>query len=58
MGSILSRISDDIREYERLCEKYNEPVQYDGNTPDCYGKHAMQLQRKQAKMATGIQNES
>ncbi|MES3004592.1 MAG: hypothetical protein V4690_00595 [Patescibacteria group bacterium] len=40
----MSAISDDIREYEFLCGKYNEKVVYsDDRSPDCYGSHAKKL---------------
>lgn len=42
MGSILSKISDDIDEYVALCKHFGEPVQRSptSGNPDCYGKHA------------------
>jgi hypothetical protein len=46
MGSIMSAISDDIDEYVRLCEKYNEKVQYSSGSADCYGEHARKLKER------------
>jgi hypothetical protein len=58
----MSAIHDDIKEYEALCKKYGESVQYKAGSPDCYGAHAADLEkrfaaeRKQAKGA--IMNET
>lgn len=51
MGNLLSAVADDMRYYVRLCQKYNEEVQYTkdayGNDlPDCYGNHAKKLEVK------------
>lgn len=46
MGSIMSAISDDIEEYEALCKRYGEEVQYKHSGPDCYGKHKDELEWK------------
>jgi hypothetical protein len=51
MGNILSVIQDDINEYEYLCRKYKEEVQtkfdaYGNRTPDCYGDHALALNKR------------
>ncbi len=43
MGSIISAISDDIDEYEALCRKYGEKIQYSYGSADCYGEHADSL---------------
>lgn len=59
MGDILSKIQDDINEYESLCRKYEEEVVYSqtrwgDKCQDCYGKHAMKLQeRKRKEMSEG-----
>jgi len=55
LGSLTSKISDDIDEYKRLCEIHNEDIQYinghfsEGQffsgSPDCYGKHAERLRK-------------
>jgi len=52
MSSIMTAIADDIREYRRLAELFNESVQYKRTAygsllEDCYGEHAEKL-RKQA----------
>lgn len=44
-GSILSKIKDDMEEYEALCEYYNEEVQSDHSGPKCYGEHSNKLKR-------------
>lgn len=49
MGSIMSAISDDIDEYEALCEKYNEKIRYSVGGPDCYGEHARLLKERQRR---------
>jgi len=46
VGSIISAISDDIDEYEALCERYGETVQYKSSGPDCYGPHCDELKWK------------
>lgn len=51
MGSIISAINDDIKEYEYLCKKFNEkpqssPDAYGNMLLDCYGKHAMELKER------------
>lgn len=48
MSSLMSAISDDIREYRRLCELFNEKVQYKRTyygslLEDCYSDHAKKL---------------
>jgi hypothetical protein len=43
MGSI---IYDDISEYEALCRKYNEAVQYSRGSADCYGPHGAALKKR------------
>ncbi len=51
MSDILSAISDDIEEYEDLCQQFGEQVQRsDDGSPDCYGSHAKIL-KKRAKEA-------
>lgn len=56
MSSTMTAISDDIAEYKRLCELFNEPVQYKRNYygilgVDCYGEHAEKLSKRQYKGA-------
>ena len=46
MTNIFSAIRDDIKEYEELCNKYDEPVQYNYDSPDCYGEHAKELKNR------------
>lgn len=49
MGNIVSAISDDINEYERLCAEYCEPIHMTGRgIPDCYGTHAKELKSRQS----------
>lgn len=48
MGNILGAIDDDIKEYVRLCHRYQEKVEneldhYGNETPACYGEHARKL---------------
>lgn len=47
MGSILSAIYDDEREYEYLCRKFGEAVRYKNGMPDCYGSHAQELAKRE-----------
>lgn len=47
MGSILSAIYDDEREYEYLCRKFGEVVRYKNGMSDCYGEHAKSLARRE-----------
>jgi len=54
MSDLMSAIHDDIQEYRRLCELYDEDVQYQEdyyNIPveNCYGKHATKLKEKHKK---------
>lgn len=49
MGSIMSAIRDDINEYLRLCKLYNEEARYTFSGPDCYGKHAKELEERRKK---------
>ncbi len=54
MNDSLSEINDDIREYEALCRKFDEPIHYDKtgdeiSFPDCYGRHAKKLKLKLKK---------
>ena len=59
MTDIMSKIADDIHEYEALCRKYGEEVVYTqtrwgDKCADCYGKHADKLQeRKRKEMLDG-----
>lgn len=46
MGSVISAINDDMDEYEHLCEKYGEKVQYWTGGPHCYGEHALGLKKR------------
>lgn len=48
MTDIMSKIADDLEEYQSLCKKYGEKVQttqdrWGKSSPDCYGKHAQKL---------------
>ena len=36
-------VQRDIVRYSALCVQYNEPIQYWGGFPNCYGKHAVTL---------------
>jgi hypothetical protein len=54
MSSLIDTISRDIAEYERLCYKYNEVVEYSAAAtyghrpvPNCYGKHAKKLKQRE-----------
>jgi hypothetical protein len=47
----LKAIYEDIEEYKDLCRKYNEKIRYTSdyygnNIPDCYGKHANKLKKR------------
>lgn len=46
MGSVMSAIRDDEAEYEALCARYGEPVQWRNGGADCYGKHADNLRAR------------
>lgn len=46
MGSIISAIYDDIHEYEALCDRYGEKIQYSHGSADCYGAHASGLKKR------------
>ena len=51
MSDLMSAICDDIREYRRLCELYDEDVQYQDDyygipVENCYGEHATKLKEK------------
>lgn len=60
MGNILGAIDDDIKEYVRLCHRYQEKVEneldhYGNETPACYGKHARKLkERFQGEQAAAL----
>ena len=52
MGSIISAIYDDEKEYEELCRKYGERPHmtkdgYGRPMVDCYGPHARELTKRQ-----------
>lgn len=47
MGSIMSAIEDDIKEYLGFCKKFNEQPKYSDDSADCYGEHAKLLKAKQ-----------
>ena len=57
MGSIMSAIRDDIEEYEALCSKYGEGIQYSpSGSAACYSDHAARLKfrsRVEWKMSQG-----
>lgn len=51
MSNIIPAIYDDMKEYEQLCEDYDEEVQstldvYGNWIPACYGEHADQLKKR------------
>ena len=46
MGSVMSAIRDDEAEYEALCKRYGEPVQWTHGGADCYGAHADSLRAR------------
>ena len=64
MGCILNAIDDDIEDYEILCEKFGDKVQYKTgesynfgcgwssthSSPDCYGKHCRKLKERNDAM--------
>lgn len=47
MSDICSAIHDDIKEYVRLCAKYNENVVWSHGSEDCYGSHAKLLKERE-----------
>lgn len=54
MSDLMSAIRDDMDEYESLCHKYGEEIQYSKDAynyrmVDCYGKHAEELKEKNRK---------
>ena len=45
MGSALSKIQDDMDDYQWLCDLFDEEIQHKANAhglriPDCYGSHS------------------
>ncbi len=46
MGCSIKAVHEDEEEYEWLCKNYGEKCQYRHGSPDCYGTHARDLQRR------------
>jgi hypothetical protein len=51
MSDMMAAIDEDIRNYKKLCEQYNEPIHYKhdfyGNiSEDCYGEHSERLNKR------------
>jgi hypothetical protein len=46
MGSIISKISEDIDQYVWLCEYYDEKPEYSHGSESCYGEHAKKLKAR------------
>lgn len=50
MSDSMRAIRDDIVEYKKLCEYFNESIRYTRNygsmTEDCYGDHCEMLKKK------------
>lgn len=57
MTDIVSKINDDMKEYEFLCEYFREKPKYkkdiyDNDLLDCYSKHAQKLTERWKKIKT------
>jgi len=49
MGDLMKAISNDQDDYVKLCRKYGERVREKDFDPDCYGKHAKSLERREER---------
>lgn len=47
MSDSITRVFEDIEEYEYLCKKYKEKVQYKNGFPDYSGEHAKELIKRE-----------
>lgn len=58
MGDIISKIYDDMQDYEDLCKYFDEPCQYEMDAYNnrqlaCYGKHANELEKRMRDIREG-----